>query len=138
MNFQKLRSSGATEIPLAQLVQKISGENVNLCYQCKKCGVGCPVAYAMDYTPIQIIHAIRLDMEDVVFKSKTAWLCASCETCTSRCPQNLDIAKIMDAVKIIVQRRNIQPAVLAIPSFYQAALNNIKFFGRLFEVGLDN
>jgi len=64
----------------------------------------------MDYKPAQIIHAIRLGLDDLVFNSKTMWLCASCETCTTRCPQEVDVAKVMDAVKIIAARRGIKPA----------------------------
>ena len=81
------------------------GQNVNLCFQCSKCGAGCPVEYAMDYSPVQIIHAIRLGLDDLALTSRTIWLCASCETCTTRCPQNVEVAKVMDAAKIIGPNR---------------------------------
>jgi heterodisulfide reductase subunit C len=90
----------------------------------------------MDYKPAQIIHAIRLGMDDLVFKSNTAWLCASCETCTTRCPQEVDIAKVMDAVKIIALRQRVKPAIPQVASFYKAALANIKKCGRMFEMGM--
>ena len=80
-------------------------ENVNLCYQCKKCAAGCPVVYEMDYTPTQIIQAVRLGLEDLVLESKTIWLCASCDTCSTRCPQDIDIAGVMDAARIISAKR---------------------------------
>ena len=69
--------------------QSTVGQNINLCYQCRKCSAGCPIVYEMDYTPTQIIQAIRLGMKDLVLKSKTIWLCTSCETCTTRCPQDI-------------------------------------------------
>ncbi|MBU2572747.1 MAG: 4Fe-4S dicluster domain-containing protein, partial [Elusimicrobia bacterium] len=81
-------------------IAKESGQNVNLCFQCKKCTAGCPVADEMDITPTQVIHAIRLGQNDLVLNSKTIWLCASCETCTTRCPQEVDIARVMDACRI--------------------------------------
>ena len=121
---------------LAQAVFNESGQNVNLCYQCRKCAAGCPVSYAMDYKPAQLIHAIRLGMDDLVFKSKTVWLCASCETCTTRCPQEVDVAKVMDAVKIIARRRKIKPTIPQVASFYRAALSNIKKCGRMYEMGM--
>ena len=126
----------ALQLPLADAVLKECGQNVNLCYQCKKCAAGCPVSYAMDYTPSQLIHATRLGMDDLVFNSKTVWLCASCETCTTRCPQEVDVAKVMDAVKIVMLRRGIKPAIPRIASFYRAVLGNIKHCGRMFEVGM--
>lgn len=96
---------------LAEAVRCESGQNVNLCYQCKKCAAGCPVSYAMDHTPAQLIHGMRLGMDDLVLNSKTMWLCASCETCTTRCPQDVDVAKVMDAVKITALHQGIKPAV---------------------------
>ena len=121
---------------LAEAVLSESGQNVNLCYQCRKCAAGCPISYAMDYKPAQLIHAIRLGMDDLVLNSKTMWLCASCETCTTRCPQEVDVAKVMDAVKITAVRKGIKPAIPQVASFYKAALSNIKMCGRMYELGM--
>lgn len=113
-----------------------SGQNVNLCYQCKKCTAGCPIAYEMDLTPTQIIQAVRFGQKDIVLGSKTIWLCASCETCTTRCPQDVDIAKVMDAARIIARREGAKPAEEDIQKFFHWTLRNIKWFGRLYEIGL--
>ena len=55
------------------------------------CSDGCPVAYVMDYYPNQIIHMVRLGLKDKILNSTTIWLCASCETCATRCPNEIDI-----------------------------------------------
>ena len=121
---------------LAKAVLDESGQNVNLCYQCRKCAAGCPISYAMDYKPAQIIHAIRLGLDDLVFNSRTMWLCASCETCTTRCPQEVDVAKVMDAVKITAIKQGKKPTISQVASFYRAALSNIKMCGRMYEMGM--
>ena len=121
---------------LAEAVMTECGQNVNLCYQCGKCAAGCPISYEMDYKPTQLIHAIQLGMDDLVFNSKTMWLCASCETCTTRCPQDVDVAKVMDAVKITAMRRRIKPTIPQAAAFNKAVLSNIKVCGRMFEVGM--
>jgi heterodisulfide reductase subunit C len=90
----------------------------------------------MDYTPPQILHAIQLGLSDLVFKSKTIWLCASCQTCTTRCPQDVDIAAVMDAVRILAQRQKIKAKVPEIPIFNQSALYSIRLFGRMYDLGL--
>jgi heterodisulfide reductase subunit C len=90
----------------------------------------------MDYYPSQIIYAARLGMKDLVLNSKTIWLCASCETCTTRCPQDVDIAKVMDAARIIAKKEKFKPAVREIPIFNKTFLQNIRIFGRLYEAGL--
>ena len=78
-----------------------SGENLQACYQCQKCSAGCPVAYAMDILPNQILRHIQYDHRERVLSSKTVWICASCYTCSVRCPNNIDIAKIMDTLRSI-------------------------------------
>lgn len=125
-----------TQSQLAETIFRESGQNVNLCCQCRKCAAGCPVSYAMDYSPTQLLHAIRLGMDDLVFQSRTMWLCASCETCTTRCPQEVDIAGVMDAVKIIALRQGVKPAIPRVAAFYKAALASIRNCGRMFELGM--
>ncbi len=120
----------------ADAIFRECGENVNLCYQCRKCSAGCPVSYAMDHTPAQIIHAIRLGLDDLVFHSKTMWLCSSCETCSTRCPQEIDIAAVMDAVKIIGNRKGKKAAVPRVATFDKVMVDHIKNFGRMFELGM--
>jgi len=119
-----------------EAVKSVSGVDVNLCFQCAKCASGCPVSYAMDYTPTQLVHAIQLGLTDLVLNSKTIWLCASCQTCTTRCPQDVDLAGVMDAVRIIAQSKNIKAKIPEVPAFYRNSLRNISLFGRMYELGL--
>lgn len=119
---------------LLKKIQQQIGVNANLCFQCSKCSAGCPMSYAMDYPPAQLIHAIRLGITDLVFHSKTMWMCSSCETCTTRCPQELDIAKVMDACKILAVEHKIKPSVSKVHEFDKAVLRNMKWFGRVYEM----
>jgi heterodisulfide reductase subunit B len=89
----------------------------------------------MDVMPNQVMRAIQLD-DDSVLESKTVWLCASCQTCTTRCPQDLDIAGIMDALRIEAKKRGLSPAVPAVDKFSSLFLRDIGLLGRLYEVGL--
>ncbi len=81
---------------LAQRIQDELGENVYLCYQCVKCTSGCPVAEFMDWQPNQIMRALQFGQEDIALQSETPWLCAACQTCSTRCPQGIDINAIME------------------------------------------
>jgi len=121
---------------LAEEVLLESGQDVNLCFECSKCGAGCPVSYAMDYSPVQLIHAICLGLDELALTSRTIWLCAACETCTTRCPQDVEVAKVMDAAKIIAVRRGIRPALPRVSAFHRATLGNIRRHGRMYELGL--
>jgi len=120
----------------AQIIEETSGVDINVCYQCKKCTSGCPISYAMDYTPTQLVHAIRLGLKDLVLNSATIWLCASCETCTTRCPQELDLVKVMDTLRIMALRTGVKPKESEVAAFHCTGVANIRFFGRTFELDL--
>lgn len=98
-------------------IEDISGQNLSLCYQCGLCAGGCPMGFAMDLLPHQILHMAQLGMWERITSSKTAWLCASCFACTVCCPRGVDMAKLMEAVRHITLRKNInyvEPSKIAV------------------------
>ena len=109
---------------------------VTSCYQCGKCTAGCPVAYTMDYPPNQIIRGVQLGMRDVVLSSRTIWLCAACETCSTRCPQEVDPAAVMDALRRIAYAEGIRSPEQDVPLFHRIFLGTVRQFGRVFEAGM--
>jgi heterodisulfide reductase subunit C len=88
-------------------VEEISGQDLLSCYQCGKCSAGCPMVFAMDILPNQIIRLVQLGLEEEIDKSKTIWLCASCITCGARCPRGVDLSKVMEALRLLFLRKNI-------------------------------
>ena len=53
------------------------------------------MAEHMDRIPNEVMRAVQLDDKSVL-ESEAIWLCASCHTCTTRCPMKIDVAGIMD------------------------------------------
>jgi len=96
--------STAEELPRAMLEQV--GQNVFRCYQCNKCSSGCPLADRFDLIPNQVMRSVQLN-DPLVLESKAIWLCASCQTCTTRCPQQIDVTGVMNALRIEAKRRGI-------------------------------
>jgi heterodisulfide reductase subunit B len=121
---------------LAQEIKNRCGENVFLCYQCKKCTAGCPVAAYFDLKPHQVLRACQFGQTDLVLNSRTISICAACETCSTRCPQDIDIARIMDELEIMAQEQGIKAKAPTVPMFYQSANRSIDWFGRMWELGL--
>ena len=124
------------DLNLARTLREESGQDVNVCYQCKKCTAGCPIVDEMDLAPTQVVQAIRLGDKDAVFGSKTIWLCASCETCTTRCPQELDLARVMDAARTLAVRQGAPAAMPDVNAFYRSMLQAIRLWGRVYELGM--
>ena len=121
---------------LARRIQDELGQNVYLCYQCVKCTSGCPVAEFFDWQPNQVMRALQLGQEDIALESQTPWLCASCQTCSTRCPQGLDITAIMEFLTREALERGIKPQIPEVKTFNEAFLREIRLWGRAYELGL--
>ncbi|MDR7543891.1 MAG: heterodisulfide reductase-related iron-sulfur binding cluster [Armatimonadota bacterium] len=121
---------------LADEIRGTSGQDVALCFQCKVCTSGCPLAGEMDLVPHALMRALQVGRDARVLGANTFWLCASCLACTARCPQGIDVARVMDGLRIIATRRRVPPRVPEALIFSQAAVRSIRMFGRLFEAGV--
>ncbi|MEG3070747.1 MAG: 4Fe-4S dicluster domain-containing protein [Candidatus Syntrophopropionicum ammoniitolerans] len=86
-----------------------SGQPVQKCYQCGKCTAGCPLTFAMDYKPNQVIRMVQLGMKDELLKCQTIWICSNCSTCTTRCPCNVEVAEVMGALRIMAGKSGTTP-----------------------------
>lgn len=124
------------EKSLARVVQHRTGQNVYSCYQCIRCSSGCPLSEHFDLTPSELMRYIQLGRDEAVLRSKTIWLCSSCQACSTRCPQGLDIVRIMDDLKAISRERGVSPAVSSISTMYDVFLRNVHLLGRTYELGL--
>jgi len=105
------------------------GENIKKCFSCGTCTAGCPVREVTDrYNPRRIIRMAILGMKKEVLSSPFIWLCSSCYTCYERCPQDVRIPELMNAIKNIAVREGYLPPAMKIQ------LDLLSSHGRLLEV----
>lgn len=85
-------------------LEKLGAQNLLACYQCGKCSAGCPMAPHMDVLPNQMIRLAQLGMHETLLACEAIWTCVSCMTCNSRCPKDVRIAEVIEALRETVLR----------------------------------
>ena len=113
--------------------KKRSGEDLSLCYQCLKCTAGCPTAPHMEFRPNNIIRMIQMGMKDQILRSHAIWLCVSCETCGTRCPNKIDIGALMDTLREMAVEEKVPAAEKNIHLLHEAFIESIRRGGRVHE-----
>lgn len=112
------------------------GGHIFECMQCGTCGGACPVSFAMDRTPRQIINLVRAGRVDEALHSGTIWLCASCYNCAAQCPAGIKITDVMYTLKVASTELGIHHKDSLGPQFSKAMVNQLETKGRVNEVRL--
>jgi len=116
-------------------VARESGQDLKSCYQCGNCTAGC--AYTQDYDiPVhQVMRLVQLGQRQAALSCRSVWLCATCQACTTRCPNNIEVATVMDVLRHMARRAGYAPERL-VKTFADEFLTSVARHGRVFEVGL--
>lgn len=131
-----MTSSSHTDVNVSK-VESLAHTRVADCYQCGKCSAGCPMAEAMDVLPHQLIRQVQMGLVDRAASSESPWICVSCMTCSTRCPQEVECAGVLDALKQISVEREIESSAQQRTIVFQKTfLDNIRRNGRLAELEL--
>ena len=108
---------------------RLGGETITLCYKCGTCASSCPVARITPrFNPREVIKLSLLGEKDEVISSDAIWLCCSCYNCQERCPQKVEIADVIYALRNIALKEGYLPNIYS--EFASALLND----GRIVKV----
>lgn len=121
---------------LQQVANIPGGESIKKCIQCGCCTGSCPVSYTMDVTPREIIALFRAGDIESILSSRTIWICASCYACTVRCPQGVQVADIIYALKRLAIEQEIFPKKFPVYSLSKSFVFFTNRYGRSYEPGL--
>jgi len=113
-----------------EVLKEPGGENLLRCFSCGTCTASCPVREVDEkYNPRKIIRMVILGMKEKVLSNEFIWLCAGCYSCQERCPQDVRITDLMNAIKnVAVKEGYIHPS-------FTAQVNLLNGHGRLYEIG---
>ncbi len=121
---------------LAGEVRDATSIDVARCYQCGKCSAGCPMGAEMTLGPQAMLRLVQLDRRDRLFDDPSLWLCLTCETCTARCPNGVDTARVIDGLRELALRDADAEIPPRLRAFHAAFLDQVRSYGRVFELGL--
>lgn len=116
-------------------VEARSHQNMKSCYQCGNCTAGCPYTFAYDRPVSQLMRLIQMGQKEAVLQSRSLWLCASCQSCTTRCPNNIDVARVMDVCRHLAREQG-YATEKSTKLFVDSFLKSVEKHGRAFELGL--
>ncbi|MDR2488985.1 MAG: 4Fe-4S dicluster domain-containing protein [Desulfovibrio sp.] len=116
-------------------VEERSGQALSRCYQCGNCTAGCPMSFTYDYPVSRLMRFIQAGRKDLVLSARTIWMCASCETCSERCPNKIDVAGVVEACRHMACRAG-KDGVYAVKTFWDAFVLSVNQHGRAHEAGL--
>lgn len=117
-------------------VEAATGISLGACYGCKKCSNGCPLTFAMDLHPYQVVRLAQLGQVEALRDCRTIWICASCHTCLTRCPNQVDLPRLMDYLKEEVTHQGRKVDQQRTRLFHQCFLKEVASRGRVFEGGM--
>jgi len=120
--------------PLLKEVMDRSGQNLLACYQCRRCAAGCPVGEETGVTPDRLIRMIIFGEREEALNNLLVWKCVACYTCGTRCPNNIQTARINETLKQISKESHIDPLLPKVSAFHDAFLKSTSHFGRVNEL----
>lgn len=131
-------SAGALKVDsapqLAQEVARRSGQNLLACYQCRRCAAGCPVGEESGVTPDRLIRLLLLGDEQAALDNLLVWKCLACYTCGTRCPNDIQTARITEVLKQISKQQHRAPLVPKVAAFHGAFVKAAGQAGRFNEL----
>lgn len=116
-------------------VEKLSGVTLSACLQCKRCSGGCPSATDSGSSPAEIIKALQLGAGDEILDRDIVWTCLSCATCFSRCPVQINMGAVMDALRILAVKKGLARPEGKMPLMNRLLLETVRRFGRTYDLG---
>jgi len=135
MSKKQHSTAVATPGDFASLVESESHANLMACLQCQKCTSGCPVAGIADVRPHEMVRMVQFGQRDELLGCRMLWQCTSCQTCATRCPQQVSVAAITDGLRRLSVQGD-SPAKSATVTFNQLFLKAVRKRGRMHEAGL--
>jgi heterodisulfide reductase subunit C2 len=119
---------------LIQEVMHRSGQNLLACYQCRQCAAGCPVGDETGMTPDRLIRTIVVGDREKALNNMLVWKCVACYMCGTRCPNNIQTARINETLKEMSKEDHLEPLLPKVAAFHGTFMRSASHLGRINEI----
>ncbi len=114
-----------------KIIDHVARQKVDLCWHCGTCSAGCPFVEHMDLHPNHVIRLVQLNQREAALRCRTIWICVGCHTCSTQCPNSIDVAAIMDALRQLAIHDGVTQTETNIYKFHKHVYESIQKHGRL-------
>ena len=90
---------------MKEQILRTSGVNPLKCMRCGKCSGTCPAYDEMEYHPHEFVYMVERGDIEPLLNSKSLYKCLTCFACVDRCPRDVEPAKLVEAVRLMVIRQ---------------------------------
>lgn len=90
---------------MKEQILRTSGVDPLRCMRCGKCSGTCPSYDEMEYHPHQFVYMVETGDIEPLLASKSIYKCLTCFACVDRCPRNVEPAKLVEVLRLMVIRR---------------------------------
>lgn len=106
---------------LLEEIMERSGQNMKACYQCRRCAAGCPVGEETGFvTPDRLIRMVALGDREQALNNQLVWKCVSCYTCGTRCPNDIQTARITETIKKMCKEADLEALSPKVDHFHKS------------------
>ena len=134
MSTKTLKYETSKAKSLLDEVTERSGQNLRACYQCRRCAAGCPVGDETGVTPDRLVRMVVLGDREEALNNLLVWKCVACYTCGTRCPNNIQTARITETLKQMSKAAHLEPLTPRIADFHSSFMKATEHLGRFNEM----
>jgi len=96
-------------LELTDAIMDAGGEQLKNCFQCGTCSGSCPWAPVNGFNIRSLIRLCQFGLGGI---EENMWECSACRQCEVRCPQGVEIIKVVKAARTFFNQGGLLPASL--------------------------
>jgi heterodisulfide reductase subunit C len=115
---------------------RLRGTDVTPCTECGACSEVCPLRFAMDVPPAELMTRAKRGAGEELLPYGAPWVCTDCRRCSLVCPVSIDVARAMEGLRLLAQEKGRAPQGHSVVEFHRLFVEGVARRGRIHELAL--